>query len=78
LEDDRHPEVTLDFPVLALLLDHDPAGPQPKDALLGGEFLSHYGFRVTFDYSALNFLPSVTSSRPVPDPLRRCGTLEIP
>jgi hypothetical protein len=78
LEDDRHPEVRLDFPVLALLPDRDPAGPRPEHSLLGAEFLTHYGFRVTFDYSAVHFLPSVTSRLPVPDPLAPCGTLELP
>ncbi len=45
----------VELPVEVLLPERDPPGPVPEVIFLGMRFLSHYGFRVVLDYTALRF-----------------------
>jgi hypothetical protein len=67
----------IDFPLQVLLPDLDPPGPAPEWVYLGAQFLAHYAFRVTLDYSAIRYLPDPVTGRRRLDSQARCGSLDF-
>jgi hypothetical protein len=67
----------LAFLVQVWLPERDPAGPRLEHVYLGMEFLTHYGFHVTLDYSSLRRDPAASSSRTRFDASTPVGFLDI-
>jgi hypothetical protein len=53
----------LDLRLLVLVPDRDPPGPRTNHALLGAEFLTHYGLRASLDYQAISYVPHPTTGQ---------------
>jgi hypothetical protein len=76
LNDELVADNPIDFRVLVLVPDRNPSGPRPEHILLGAEFFTHYGLRVTFDYSAIRYLEEVSTRQRRIDSSISCGYLE--
>jgi hypothetical protein len=66
----------VEFRVLALFPEAEPAGPRELVVLLGQQFVLHYGFIVHVDYSAIEYAVNKTGRREL-TPSPGCGRLEL-